>query len=226
VLATGELLEDTPLTDIQSRLLTTMHRSGRQLLSLVEGILDFSRIEAGQVDLHQTRFDPHALVTEVAEAHLLGAERQGVGLDWDIDPRVPHAVVGDRARIGQVLDNLIVNAVKFTQEGRVHLSVCPVDGETGTTAHQLQFSVADTGIGIGQEDQALIFESFRQVDGSVTRRYQGSGLGLAICKELTELMGGTIAVRSAPGVGSTFTVRLPLSCPAADKSQRWGEADA
>ena len=111
----------------------------------------------------------------------------------------------------KILTNLVDNALKFTTDGRVHLNVSPVDDDSEVPDCGVQFTVADTGIGIGEEDQASIFDSFRQVDGSATRHYEGTGLGLAIGKSLTDLMGGTIAVRSELGVGSTFTVRLPLS---------------
>jgi signal transduction histidine kinase len=210
VLATGELLGDTPLNDLQLRLLERMSRNGGQLLSLVEALLDFSRIEAGHAVLHPAAFDLHALVKDLVEAQLARAAEQGVTLEWELDPRVPQTVVGDRTRVCQVLTNLIDNALKFTQDGRVHVHVGLVDHGSEVGDCGVQFTVADTGIGISEDDQASIFESFSQVDGSTTRQYGGAGLGLAIGKALTELMDGTIALRSELGVGSTFTVRLPL----------------
>lgn len=209
VLAAGELLGDTSLDQLQTKLLGRMDRSGGLLLSLVENLLDFSRIEAGHATVEQAEFDVRAMVTDIADAHLPRARQEGITLDCSMHPRVPKMVVGDRTRVVQVLNNLIDNALKFTSEGRVELDVRPdVVGDGG---RGVQFSVSDTGIGIDESDQASIFEAFSQVDGSATRRYEGTGLGLAICKQLTELMGGTIAVAGQPGVGSTFTVRLPLT---------------
>ena len=130
---------------------------------------------------------------------------------------LPAMVVGDAGRLTQVLTNLLDNALKFTHDGRMNLVVRPLLGGTEDAGglEGLEFDVRDTGIGIAVQDQTSIFEVFSQVDPSATRRYEGTGLGLAICKQLTELMGGTIGVASEPGVGSTFTVRLPMSaCPA------------
>jgi signal transduction histidine kinase len=213
VIAAGGLLAETPLSDTQQMLLGKVHRSGGQLQSLVEGILDFSRIEAGRAELDHAEFDLQALVSEIIDTHRARAAKQGVGLVSELDPAVPHVLTGDRTRVFQVLSNLVENALKFTERGQVHLGVTLVDESTpgGGQARQVQFAVSDTGIGISEADQASIFESFSQVDGSSTRRYQGTGLGLAICKKLAELMGGTITVSSALGVGSTFTVRLPLA---------------
>ena len=210
VLAAGGLLSETPLTDTQQMLLGKVHRSGAQLQTLVEGLLDLSRIEAGRAVLQRAEFDLHALLAELVDVHRPRAEAKGIGFAAEIDPQLPQRVVGDEKRIFQVLSNLLENAAKFTEVGQVRLVARRLDqsGTPGTC--QVQLSVTDTGIGIPEADQDSIFESFRQVDGSSTRYYQGTGLGLAICKELTELMGGTITVLSDLGVGSTFTVRLAL----------------
>ena len=208
VLATGGLLTETPLNDSQRMLLGKLQRSGVQLQSLVEGLLDFSRLEAGRAVLERVELDLHGLVTDVVDAHLPRAREKGVGLDLEIDPRLPQHVIGDRTKVFQVLNNLVENALKFTADGLVRVSASPDAGEHGP---EVRFTVTDTGIGIRAEDQASIFESFRQVDGSSSRRYSGTGLGLAICKDLAELMGGTVTVVSELGVGSTFTVRLPLT---------------
>jgi signal transduction histidine kinase len=213
VLVTGGLLTETSLDPTQRNLLERMHRSGTQLQSLVESVLDFSRLDAGQAVLQPAEFDLHLMVTDVVDAHLPRATRKGIGFAWEIDPGLPRDVVGDRTRVFQVLSNLVENALKFTEAGRVHVSARPVEGRGDEAAYAVEFVVADTGIGIGDDDQAAIFESFRQVDGSATRHYQGTGLGLAICKDVTELLGGTISVESELGVGSTFTVRIPLDVP-------------
>jgi signal transduction histidine kinase len=212
VLATGELLEDTPLDDVQLGLLTKMNRSGEQLKSLVEGILDFSAIEAGRLTLTSTTFDLHALVAEAADVYRSRALPTPVHFVCDLAPDVPRSVVGDPARLRQVLGNLLDNALKFTHEGQVSLVVRRVaSGAAAGVGGGVELAVTDTGIGLRQEDLEAIFTSFHQADGSETRRYGGNGLGLAICKELTERMGGTITVTSEVGVGSTFVVRLPLA---------------
>ncbi len=212
VLATAEILEDTDLDDLQLNLLERMHRSGGLLKTLVEGILDFSRIEAGQLELASKPFDIHALVADVGGNYELRTNHTGNRFDWHLDPCVPQMVVGDPRRLLQVLTNLLDNALKFTHEGQVGLVVRPAQGDDEVRGRVVgvEFVVHDTGIGIAQKDQASIFEVFSQVDASATRHYEGTGLGLAICKRLTDLMGGTITVEGQLAVGSTFTVRLPL----------------
>jgi signal transduction histidine kinase len=213
VLVATELLKESSVDAAQLDLLAKVRRSGERLQALVEGVLDFSRIEAGRAVLHPVEFDLHGLVADVADVHLPQARRQQTQLDWTIAPGVPRTVVGDQTRVFQVLNNLVENAVKFSANGRVRIDVHPAGDDNGRPAPGVRFTVSDTGIGIGEEDQERVFESFTQVDGSASRRYEGTGLGLAICKELTELMGGTITLRSRLGEGSTFTVRLPLAPP-------------
>jgi len=210
VLATREILEDTPLNDDQLELLEKMHRSGNLLQTLVEGVLDFSRIEAGQLELANTSFDLHAMVADVADAYVPRAIEADIRFTWHLDPRVPQTVVGDPSRLIQVVTNLLDNALKFTHHGQISLAVRPVRADVAGGDEEVEFSVQDTGIGIREEDLESVFESYRQVDGSTTRRYGGNGLGLAICKELTELMGGSITVQSQFGAGSTFVIRIPL----------------
>jgi signal transduction histidine kinase len=212
VLATAEILEDTPLDELQLELLEKMNRSGGLLRRLVEGILDFSRIEAGQLELVSTPFDLHDMVADAADVYVPRAMEAGIGFTWNIDPGVPRTVFGDQARLFQVLTNLLDNALKFTQQGEVGLVVRPAraDVKADGADQGVEFIVTDTGLGIQAEDQESVFETFSQVDGSMTRRYGGSGLGLAICSQLTRLMGGTITLQSEFGAGSTFVVRLPL----------------
>lgn len=210
VLAAAEILEDTPLDELQLKLLAKMHRSGNLLMSLVEGVLDFSRVEAGQVELQSVELDLHILVADAVDVYVPRARQAGVRFEWHLDPGVPQMVMGDPTRLLQIVLNLLDNALKFTPHGRVRLVVRPAEGDS------VDFIVDDTGIGIRPEDQASVFESFKQVDGSTTRRYGGSGLGLAICKELTELMGGSITVQSQFDSGSTFVVRVPLVIGTAD----------
>jgi signal transduction histidine kinase len=196
-----------------------MHRSGELLKSLVEGILDFSRIESGQLALTSTRFDLHAMMADVADVYVLRAMQAGIRFDWHLDPCVPRTVVGDPGRLFQVLTNLLDNALKFTPQGTIGLTVRPARVEDADDASRevVEFVVNDTGIGIRAADQASVFESFNQVDGSTTRSYGGSGLGLAISKQLAQLMGGSVTVQSEFGVGSTFAVRIPLGHAVPDR---------
>jgi signal transduction histidine kinase len=211
VLGAGEMLEETPLDELQSDLVRRMRRSGGLLRTLVDGILDFSRIEAGEVDLCVAPFDVRDLAADLVDVYLPRAAASDIGFECVLDPGVPRTVVGDRDRLLQVLSNLLDNAFKFTHAGQVRLEVRPcASGAPGPSGH-LEILVADTGIGIPDAELAAVFESFRQVDGSTTRRYGGTGLGLAICRQLTELMGGSLSVTSEPGAGSVFLVRLPVA---------------
>lgn len=218
VVGMGELLADTELDDFQSGLLRRLNRSGTRLRALVERTLDFSRIEAGRVELDTTEFDVHAMASDVAELYAPGAATAGVTFQWHVDPAVPRLVVGDPGRLFQVVTNLLDNALKFTEEGQVglHLRVAACPAEGPEAGDQLELVVWDTGIGIAEQDLESVFESFTQVDDSMTRRYDGTGLGLAICRELTGLMGGTVTVQSTLGVGSTFIARIPVRRPDED----------
>lgn len=211
VLASGELLEDTSLDDFQRNLLTKINRSGERLRSLVEGILDFSRIEAGQLKLAATRFDLHAVVADLADIYRSRTLPTGIRFECDIEQGVPETVIGDGARLFQILNNLLDNALKFTHDGEIRLAVRRAASRDARGVADIEFVVSDTGIGLRREDQDKIFGSFYQVDGSTTRRYGGNGLGLAICKELVDLMGGHIRLESRLRAGSTFLVRLPLT---------------
>ena len=209
VLATAEILEDTPLDNLQIHLLEKINRQGELLKALVEKILDFSRIEAGQLSLASTPLDLHAIVTDAADVYEPRAKDIGIRFVWSLDQYLPRMVVGDPGRLSQVLNNLLDNALKFTHQGRVGLIVRPV--RVNDERDWVEFIVEDTGIGIPEGNQESIFDVFSQVDGSATRHYEGTGLGLAICKRLTEQMGGIITVDSQLGEGTTFTVRLPLA---------------
>ncbi|WP_121255191.1 PAS domain-containing sensor histidine kinase [Nocardioides ferulae] len=205
VLGYGELLGETDLDSVQHRFLTTMHSSGVRLLRLVDDLLDFGRIEAGETELEFSTFELGTLVGHTLTPHGEDARAKGLDLRWMLDPDLPARVVGDPDRIAQVLTNLVGNAVKFTDTGWVRVRVRAGD-DRGT----VQLTVRDSGIGISAEHQDTLFQSFTQADGTTTRRYGGTGLGLAISSELVALMGGTLSVRSQPGIGSTFSVRLPL----------------
>ncbi len=208
ILGMADLLGDTPLTPEQTTYLKAVKTSGETLLSLIEEVLDFSKIEAGRLDLAARPFQLAAFVEEAVE--LLGPRAQAKGLEIGgyVDERLPARVVGDAARLRQVLFNLAGNAIKFTERGGVSIIVEPT-----AELEAIAIVVHDTGIGISPEDQARIFLEFEQADGGSTRKFGGTGLGLTISKRIIEGMGGSIAVESLPGQGATFrvTVRLPLA---------------
>ncbi len=205
ILGMADLLGDTPLTPEQATYLSAVKTSGETLLSLIEEVLDFSKIEAGRLDLAARPFPFAALVEEVVE--LLGPRAQAKGLEIGcyVDERLPASVVGDVARLRQVLFNLAGNAIKFTERGGVSIIV-----EAAAEPNAIVISVHDTGIGISPEDQARIFLEFEQADGGSTRKFGGTGLGLTISNRIVESMGGSVAVDSAPNEGSTFRVTVPL----------------
>ncbi|MEG3924175.1 MULTISPECIES: response regulator [unclassified Microcoleus] len=213
VLAMAQLLLRAPLEQKQRDCAQTIYRSAEHLLSVINDILDFSKIEAGEMRLEKSNFDLDSCVESVIEiiAHL--AEEKGIELNILVDSSVPRKLVGDSGRLKQVLLNLTGNAIKFTDRGQVLVHVTVKQGNRQADGRQearLLFSVRDTGIGISAQGQTKLFQSFSQVDDSPTRPYGGTGLGLAICKQLVEMMGGDIGVRSLLGSGATFWFTVPL----------------
>jgi two-component system sensor histidine kinase/response regulator len=208
VLGMAELLAGTSLNERQRRFTQTIRSSAEALLAIINDILDFSKIEAGRMELSAAAFDLRDLAEDVSEFCAEGAHRKGLEIACSLPPDLPRSFLGDAGRLRQVLVNLIGNAIKFTTAGEVSLRVGVVE-EMGEEA-VIEFAVKDTGIGIKPEQLPRIFESFRQADGSTTRRFGGTGLGLTISRQLVELMGGQIQVESVLGRGSTFrfTVRL------------------
>nr|WP_147045275.1 PAS domain-containing protein [Methylobacterium gnaphalii] len=195
------------------RRLELIQGSGAALLTVVNDILDFSKIEAGQFELDPIAFALHGLIDNTVSIVRGSALKSPLSLACRIDPALPAFVFGDASRLRQVLLNLLNNAVKFTPEGSVTLSVVHEGSRvltTGETVEAMRFSVSDTGIGIAPEQLDRLFKRFSQVDGSIGRRFGGSGLGLAICRHLVTMMGGEIGVESQPGVGSTFWFTLAL----------------
>jgi signal transduction histidine kinase/CheY-like chemotaxis protein len=205
ILGMGDLLGDTPLAPEQATYLKAMKTSGEALLSLIEEILDFSKIEAGRLEFAAQPFSLAALVEEAVE--LLGPRAQAKGLEicGYVDERLPSRVIGDAARLRQVLFNLAGNAIKFTEHGGVSIIV-----EPNTDTDVIAISVHDTGIGMSAEDQARIFLEFEQADNGAARKFGGTGLGLSISRRIIESMGGAITVESTPGKGSTFLATLAL----------------
>ena len=183
--------------------------SANSLLRVLNDILDFSRIESGKVSIASTSFDIKALTEEIMKVHAVLAREKGLKMEYSFAGGVPRYLAGDPDRLRQILNNLLGNAVKFTNHGHVRLAVRKVDG-TGPNIG-LEFAVSDTGIGIPREKHDLLFQRFSQVDGSKTRRYSGTGLGLAISRQLAEMMGGAIRLQSEPGKGSTFLLTLEFA---------------
>lgn len=224
IIGMAELLLGSGITGKQRHYAETVRRSGETLLGIINDVLNFSKIEAGKLELESIEFDPHQLVNEVVDLFSIRARGKGLDLVATIGPDVPQAVLGDPVRLGQILNNLIGNAIKFTSHGGVKIVVrivdtnrLPATAELKAADHRseaiLHFSVHDTGIGLAAADREHIFDAFSQADGSTTRKYGGTGLGLAIAKQLVGLMRGDIGVNSVPGEGSVFWfhARFPLA---------------
>ncbi len=189
-------------------MLQTAATSSQQLLRIVDDILDYSRLEARGLNLEITTFNLRELLEGLVQLMQRAADPKGLQLSLELDPAVRLSVRGDPVRLRQVLSNLLVNAIKFTERGQIRLRV-QRQGETNAQ-HQLRFEIADSGIGIDDALQARLFQSFSQADASTTRLYGGTGLGLAICKRIIDLMHGRIGVHSTPGRGATFWFEIPL----------------
>jgi len=189
--------------------LKRIHSSSQALLSTLNDILDYSKLEADRVLIEQTEFDLDELLENVIELFALGAETKGVELVLGVEPGLPATLVGDPLRLGQVLNNLVGNAVKFTEAGHVRLRVTALPA-TASARARLKFAVEDTGIGISAADQERLFSPFTQADGTIARRFGGTGLGLVITQRLVALMGSTLMVESEPGRGSTMQFELEL----------------
>jgi len=210
VIGLSDLVLESDLSAGQRAQLEMVSSSGRMLLGVINDVLDFSKAESGSVELEEAPFDLEECLVSALSLVKPGAAAKNLTLSHASDPDVPATVVGDVTRLGQILVNLLANAVKFTDAGAVSVRVSRV-----ADSRLLQFTVRDTGVGIPTEAQVHIFDSFSQVDASTTRRYGGTGLGLAISRRLCELMGGTIGVESEPGAGAafSFTADLPVAGP-------------
>jgi two-component system, sensor histidine kinase and response regulator len=208
VIGMAEILRDTPLNDEQRRYLDIICSSGDALLHIIDDILDISKMEAGKLRLECLDFDLKDLLGQCLDSLSPLARQKNLHLSSHVDDNVPTKLWGDAERLRQILTNLLGNALKFTEKGKVHIAI-NVDAKRDRVI-DLRFVVSDTGIGIPFDKHSSLFEKFTQVDSSFTRQYGGTGLGLAIAKQLVEMMGGTIHVESQPGEGSifTFTVRL------------------
>ncbi|MGB5397726.1 MAG: ATP-binding protein [Gammaproteobacteria bacterium] len=209
VLGMADMLARTDLSESQLNYAMVIRKSGELLLMIINDILDFSKIEAGQLVLEHRNFNVGELVDDVINIMSEQATSKGLVLTQDVPVNARRNVNGDSARLTQVLVNLVGNAIKFTEQGEIHVSL----GASDLTDNRLmlEFKVRDTGIGIDDDQQAAIFDAFVQSDTSMTRQYGGSGLGLAISKNMVELMGGEITVESEPAAGSVFSFRIPVA---------------
>jgi signal transduction histidine kinase/DNA-binding response OmpR family regulator/CHASE3 domain sensor protein len=207
LLILSKLLGDDPdgrLSDEQVKYARTIESSGNDLLNLINDILDLSKIEAGHIEIRSEPVSLDRLSGDLQQLFQPVADERGLAFDIDAEEGVARTLQSDRLRLEQILKNLLSNAFKFTEKGKVSLSVTRGDGG------HVSFAVSDTGIGISLDQQAGIFEAFRQADGTISRRYGGTGLGLSISRELARLLGGRITLESQPGAGSTFTLILPV----------------
>ncbi|HMV98655.1 MAG TPA: PAS domain S-box protein [Acidobacteriota bacterium] len=211
ILGMTTLLLDTNLHEIQRDYARTIYTSGEALLTIINDILDFSKIEAGKIELEEIDFDPRRVIEDVVEMLAERADSKQLELAYQVRHSVPPRLCGDPGRLRQILTNLTANAIKFTDTGEVIIRVS-VEAETKETV-DLSFEVIDTGIGIPEQVQERLFQSFTQADSSTTRKYGGTGLGLAISKQLVELMGGKISVTSQPEKGSNFRFSIRLKRP-------------
>jgi PAS domain S-box-containing protein len=212
ILGMADLVLETGLDPEQRTYVESIGTSGKALLTLIDGILDFSRIEAGRLDLAAEPFDPAEIAEGVVELLAPRAQDKGIEIAVDIADEVPRLVIGDADRVRQILVNLAGNAIKFTGAGGVGVELSYGDG-------QLRIAIADTGPGIPEDRIPRLFEEFEQGDGSASRRHEGTGLGLAITRRLVTRMGGRIDATSHPGSGSTFTVLLPLGVTESDRER-------
>jgi PAS domain S-box-containing protein len=209
VIGMSRLLLDTDLDTEQQDYAETASSSAEALLTVIDDILDFSKVEAGMLDLERVPFDLHAVVEECAVLLAPRAQQAGLELTCLVEPSLPSELQGDPGRLRQVLLNLLSNAVKFTAEGEVNVTARAV-GEAKEGRLHVEIEIRDTGIGMPSASLEHLFDAFTQADSSTTRRYGGTGLGLAISRQLVELMGGTLTVTSQPGAGSSFTTVIPF----------------
>ena len=213
-----QLLETTPLDPEQSSYIRMATEAGNRLTRLLTDILDLSRVEAGKMEIRKAPFQVREIIDSVSGLFAVTARNKGVALECNLAPGLPEVLVGDEMRVRQVLFNLVGNALKFTERGRVVVDIeaLPVKDEDEYRVH---FCVKDTGIGIAEDRLGDIFEPFRQVENSFTRNYQGAGLGLSIVQRLVDLMGGEITIESTPGRGTSVHVSLPFQIPVASSSE-------
>ena len=226
ILGFSELLEEHVKEPLYKSYLDGIQVGGKNLLNLINDILDLSKIEAGRLDIRPEVVNPYKLFNEVGQIFSVTAERKGLTLDIEISPTLPKMLIIDETRIRQILLNLVGNAIKFTHEGGITITVAPEEYSEPSSKITLAIAVTDSGIGIPDAQKDIIFEAFCQQEGQNTRKYGGTGLGLTICKRLVEMMHGTLVVTSEPGHGSTFAIRLPDVQVAAIDAETEGDVSA
>jgi len=217
VLGLTHLILQTELTDKQHNYLNNLQISGQSLLSTINDILDFSKIESGKLDLESTSFDLDDILSRLSSSLAYQAQKKGLELVFDTQASVPRLLTGDPSRLGQVLLNIVGNAIKFANDGEVLVKTTLRGKSAGSVT--LEFSVRDTGIGMNEETLVRLFQPFTQADSSTSRKHGGSGLGLSISQRLIQMMGGDIQVESQPGQGSVFTFTVALGCLAGAESE-------
>ena len=220
ILGFTNLLRRTELNNTQREYVQNIHSAGENLLTLVNDILDLSKIEAGMMHLEETRFSLRSMVSSVGAMFIEKIKEKNIDFQVHIEKEVPDILCGDAVRLTQILVNLISNAVKFTEDGMVRINVEQL--ETSEKNVRVRITVADTGIGIAPDKQATVFERFQQAEAETTRRFGGTGLGLSIVKQLVEMQKGTIDLKSELGKGTTFSIELPYKLP--DLVQLYSEA--
>jgi signal transduction histidine kinase/CheY-like chemotaxis protein len=211
VIGCASLLNETELDDEQRQLLRTIQSSGESLLVIINDILDYSKIEAGKMEFDQSSFDLRRLIEECLELFSKQVNDKGLEINYWLAPELPTGLIGDSSRIRQVINNLLGNAIKFTESGEVFAEVTLTNIDQEHKTCELLIAIKDTGIGIAKESQSQLFNAFSQADGSITRRYGGTGLGLAISKKIAEQMGGKLWFESESHQGSTFYFSLKLT---------------
>ena len=218
LLGSAELMEDTVITSYQTTLLDTVHQSGEMLRVIINDLLDFSKMSAGMLDLKEDSFEPNRLISTIQQIFTRQIEEKRLSFDVNVTDNIPALLYGDVDRIQQIIVNLIGNSIKFTKEGTIVFSVSWID-------KNLQITVSDTGCGIPKDKQASLFDPFTQVDNSSQRQFEGTGLGLSICQFLVSVMHGEISLSSQEGIGSSFTVLIPLNEPSIQQGDNDNEVD-
>ncbi len=217
------------LTDKQKEFATTVYSSGQDLLSLINEILDLAKVESGKIEIVAQNVELDELIGSLNRIFTPLTTEKNISLIFDIEEELPKNIITDPQRLQQILRNLLSNAVKFTEHGSITMTIGRCSGQDAGSmeldpAHCIAFAVTDTGIGIPQDKQGIIFEAFQQADGTTSRKYGGTGLGLSISRQMAALLGGELRMHSAPGKGSTFTLYLPETLPgAADKQDVFRE---
>jgi len=208
IIGLTDIVLDTSLTDIQKEYLEKSRQSSKSLLSIINDILDYSKMEAHKLDIAKERFLLHDTLSNISDLFGYQIDQKGLELNFTVDPTINHILIGDNLRISQILNNFIGNAIKFTSHGYIQVDIGLL--EKTDKKFKLEFKVKDSGIGIAKENQAKLFQSFAQEDSSITKKYGGTGLGLAISKQLIDLMGGELIFHSVQGEGSVFGFVLEL----------------